>query len=1159
MYKSVIRIAGFLALLLFSFSRVFAQSGDYEAQWKKVDDLLFTKKLPQSALAEVKKIYEQAKKQSKTAQVIKALVYMTDIQDEIREENELKSIAEVEKEIATAKEPAASLLKNLLAKKYWLYFQRHRWNMYDRTQTVDFKKDDPATWTPADFHRTISGLYLASIQNDRILKSTALEPYSAIIIKGNARHLRPTLYDLLAHEALDYFRMGEGDLPRPAYAFEISQPEAYAPAREFARFSFTTRDTLSLKHKALRVFQELTRFHLDDAKPDALIALDIERIEFVHQNSVVTNKDELYLKALEQMTGNYGRTPATRQAWYLLALHYNTKADTYTPEGDTTHRFARLKAREILEAVVRDSSQKNAAWASNYNLLQEIQRRDFSFNLEKVNVPGQHFRALVRYKNLSSLHLRVVKATEQLKNTLREYDDKRWDALSKASPVRSWTQSLPATNDLQHHNVEIKIDSLPAGEYILLASTAPGFGTGKEPVGARLFYVSSISYINRGNQFFVLHRETGRPLPGAAVDMFRQVYDSKLGRYQRVKASSHKADGNGFFAMPAQKSNDYNGYYFDIRHGNDRLYLDEIIYNYYYSEDRRDPASVRRIFFFTDRSIYRPGQTVHFKGIAVNNNGSQSSIAAQYKTKIFLRDANYERIDSLDVTTNEFGSFSGKFTLPANLLNGNFTMEEREGRSNVQFSVEEYKRPKFYVDFEKIKDAYKVNDQVRLTGFAKAYAGNNVDGSKVSYRVVRQPRFLYPWRTWKWLSPSEPMEIAHGETVTDSEGKFTITFQAIPDKSIDPKLEPVFDYNIHVDVTDINGETRSASQIVQAAYKSLVLKVELAERQPADSLRNITIRTENMNGEYQPSQVKVVISKLKPEQRLLRRRFWQRPDQFVMSREEFIRHFPHDEYDNESDPQSWPKEAVVLTQSDSTRINGVWPVGRTLEAGFYEVEITARDREGQEIKDVRYMELSSASRPARPQYLSFTPSGVTEPGNTARVVIGTSADNVFVVNEVDKKKFMNTDLPVPKNNRPIKQEVVEEEAGPFNFFTLNNEKRTFTYPVTEADRGGFGVNFFFVKHNRFYETSDIVHVPWSNKELNIEYATFRDKTLPGSGEKWKVRITGNKNEAVAAEMLASMYDASLDQFRPHSWQKPDIWPRYNPYEAAYGRRGPWNS
>lgn len=1158
MYKSVVRIAGFLALLLFSFSRALAQSGDYEAQWKKVEELLFTKKLPQSALAEVKKIYEQAKKGGKTAQVVKALVYMTDIQDEIREDNELKSIAEVEKEIAGAKEPAASLLKSLLAKKYWLYFQRNRWNMYGRTQTADLKKDDPATWTPTDFHKTISGLYLSSLRNDRLLKSTSLEAYNAIIVKGNARYLRPTLYDLLAHEALDYFRTGESDLPNPAYAFEIDGPEAYAPAGEFARHAFTTRDTLSLKHKALQLFQELTRFHLNDAKPEALIALDIDRLEFVQANSVAANKEELYLKALEGMTRTYGRNPIARQAWYLLALYHYTQADEYAPDGDTTHRYARLKAREILEAVVRDSSAKNAAWSFSYNLLQEIQKRDFSFNVEKVNVPGQPFRALVTYKNLTSLHFRIVKATEALKNNLREYEDGRWTALAKASPVRSWTQSFPATNDLQNHRAEIKIDSLPAGEYILLASTTQGFGA-KEPMGARLFYVSGISYVNRGNQLFILHRETGKPLSGAGIDIYRQVYDSKLGRYTRVKAGSHTADGNGFFILPAQKTNDYNGYFLDIRHGSDRLYLDELIYNYHYSQDRPEPVVARRIFFFTDRSIYRPGQIVYFKGIAVINEGAQSGIAAQYKTRIFLKDANDERIDSMEVTTNEFGSLSGKFTLPANLLNGNFSLANKEGNSIQYFSVEEYKRPKFYVEFEKIKDAYKVNDAVKLTGFAKAYAGNNLDGSKVSYRVVRQPRFIYHWRSWKWLPPVSPMEIAHGETVTDSEGKFTITFQALPDKSIDPKLEPVFDYIISADVTDINGETRSSSQTVQAAYKSLVLKVDLAERQPADSLRGLSIRTENMNGEYLPAQVRVVISKLKPEQRLLRKRFWQRPDQFVMTKEEFIRHFPHDEYDNESEPQSWPKEAVVLTRSDSTRSNGSWPVSQRLDAGFYEVEITARDREGQEIKDIRYIELSSGNRLGRPQYLSLTPSALTEPGETAKVIIGTAADNVFVVNEVSRKKGTSTDLPIPKNNRPIKQEVVEEEAGPFNFFTLNNESRTFNYPITEADRGGFGLNFFFVKHNRFYETSDVVDVPWSNKELSIEYATFRDKTLPGSREQWKVRIKGFKNEAVAAEMLASMYDASLDQFRPHSWQRPGIWPYYNPYEAAYGRRGPWNS
>ncbi len=111
-----------------------------------------------------------------------------------------------------------------------------------------------------------------------------------------------------------------------------------------------------------------------------------------------------------------------------------------------------------------------------------------------------------------------------------------------------------------------------------------------------------------------------------------------------------------------------------------------------------------------------------------------------------------------------------------------------------------------------------------------------------------------------------------------------------------------------------------------------------------------------------------------------------------------------------------------------------------------------------------------------------------------------------------------------------------------SFIKLNNEKKTFDFTATEADRGGYGVGWIFVKHNRVYQYNQTITVPWTNKELTIEYATFRDKTLPGSEEKWKVKISGYKNEKVAAEMLASMYDASLDQFYPHSWSKPNIWP-----------------
>ena len=1128
----------------------FAQVKNYEAQWKTVDELVQKKNLPKSALEEVKKIYALAKKEKQDAQVIKSLVYMTGLQQDNRENNQVQAIKDIEKEIALNKEPAVSILKNLLAGLYWQYFQSHRWNLYNRTNTINFKKDDIATWTIEDFHKKIGDLYLQSIKNDQLLKQTKLEPFDAIIIKGNVRNLRPTLYDLLAHRALDYFKNDERDLKKPAYAFEINQPEAFAPAAEFVNHRFTTKDSLSLQHKAVLIYQDLIAFHFKDTKPDALIDVDIDRLEFAHTNAVNEAKDSLYVKALEEIINRFTANKTTYQAGYLLAAYYNQQASQFDPLKDTTHRYDRIKAKNILEKIVRDSSDNGSTqlttegWTNSYNLWQEINRLSFSFEIEKVNLPAQPFRALVKYKNLAALNFRLIKADEDLKKQMERNDgqERYWSSLIKAPSLRSWQQRLPATNDLQEHAVEIKIEGLPFGEYFLLASSGEQFDKQNSALASQLFYVSSISYINQGEQFFVVHRESGQPLPKATVQVFKQEYDYKNYRYTKTSIGTFQTDKNGFFTIDKKKEERSYGYFLDVSYQNDRLALNDQIYNYYsYNrEDEIEEDQPKKIFFFTDRSIYRPGQTVYFKGIAVTKNKNGNNIVVNYQTKIFLEDANSEDLDSVSVSTNEFGSFSGKFQLPQNGLNGEFRIYDDEGDNEYRFSVEEYKRPKFYVDFEKVKASYKVNEQVTVTGFAKAYAGNNIDGAKVAYRVVRQPRFIYPWLTRKWwLPPAQPMEIAHGEASTDKDGRFSIQFSAIPDKKIDTKLDPVFDYKVYADVTDINGETRSAENTITAGYKSLVLRVELPERLAIDSLKAISIRTENMNGEYQLSTATVSFTKLVPETRLIRNRFWQQPDQFVMSKEEFISYFPHDEYRDETDYKTWAKGETVFRKTDSTRVSGQWPMVNNLTAGYYEVTITTKDKDGQEVKDIQYIELfdAKANGFTKPEYLWAKGSDrAIEPGERTTVQVGSSANNVFVINQIDKRNW--------KGNAETKQNT-------FQFSSLTNEKRTWNFSATEDDRGGYGVNFFFVKDNRFYQFTDVVNVPWTNKELSIEYATFRDKTLPGSEEKWKVKIKGYKNEKVAAEMLASMYDASLDQFKPHEWNKPGIWP-------VYARLFAWN-
>ncbi|MFI5188635.1 MAG: MG2 domain-containing protein, partial [Chitinophagales bacterium] len=672
-----------LFLTVTSFAQLPAKN--YEKEWKQVDDLI-KKELPKSALEKVKSIYQYAKKDKQDAQAIKALIYMLGLEDNVSENSEAKFIADLEKEIGSLNEPAQSILNSLLAEIYGAYYQQHRYQLYERTNTQGFKKEDIATWTADDFHKKISELYLLSIKNSPVLKQTKLGAYDGIITKGNMRHLRPTLFDLLAHQALEYFKNDERDITRPAYAFEINDATAFDPAADFIHHKFVTKDSLSLEQEALLVYQQLIAFHLNDENPGALIDVDIERIEFVNEKGVQQNKEELYLAALNHLGHHYENIPAASQASYLIAQHYSEDASTYQLYGDTTHRFDKLKAKEICEKILaqKDSSEGKV---NCYNLLNELNAKDLKFLVEKVNIPDQPFRAMIQYKNFSQVYLRLIKADDKIKSEQENYyDEKFWNKITGISPIRSWDQILPDTKDMQEHSAEIKIDALPAGDYVLVLSTAKDFNM-KSLLGARSFYVSNISYVNNGPDYFVLHRETGQPLMNAFVQVWNQAYDDKTSKYIKEKGENYKTDDKGFFRLEVKKENSYNNsFLLDINYKGERLYMSEDLNQYYNNDIPPAPPAKENIsvFLFTDRSIYRPGQTLFFKGIAITSDPveKKNNIETNYETVIYLRDANYQLVDSMKVTTNDYGSFSGKFQLPQSGLNGQFTLLMKDDKGS---------------------------------------------------------------------------------------------------------------------------------------------------------------------------------------------------------------------------------------------------------------------------------------------------------------------------------------------------------------------------------------------------------------------------------------------------------------------------------------------
>ena len=540
----------FFAFTILLFNSTKAQNNNYNKQWKQVDE--FVKKgLTKSALDEVTKIYEAAKKDKNSPQIIKALLYEVTLNRNIQENANVKSISLVEKEMQSAGQPANSILNSILAEMYWNFLQQNRYKLYNRTKTINFKKDDILTWGIDDLHKKIGDLYLASIKDEKLLQQTKLEPFDSIIIKGNVRYLRPTLYDLLAHRALDYFKNDERDINRPAYAFEIKDEKSFAPAAEFASHKFINKDSASLHYYALIIFQKLLKFHEADAKTDALIDADIERINFVNQYGVMPGKAELYLLALTKVS-KYDNN-ASSQAMYLIAQEIYNRAGK--GKDDTISKFTISQSKKIAEAIVKQFSESEGGINAK-NLLNQILHKELTLISEKVNIPNAPFRTLVTYKNLTALNFRIIEMTLEFKKLVEINSDNNdlWKKLTSQKSIRTWKQDLPLPGDYKTHSAEIKIDALPVGQYALLASTAEDFSLDKNPLSVQYLHVSNISYVNNGAEYFVLDRTTGKPLPGAKVQVWDQHYDYTIRKYISQKLELLTTDKNGYIKLKENKN-----------------------------------------------------------------------------------------------------------------------------------------------------------------------------------------------------------------------------------------------------------------------------------------------------------------------------------------------------------------------------------------------------------------------------------------------------------------------------------------------------------------------------------------------------------------------------------------------------------------------------
>ena len=521
----------------------------------------------------------------------------------------------------------------------------------------------------------------------------------------------------------------------------------------------------------------------------------------------------------------------------------------------------------------------------------------------------------------------------------------------------------------------------------------------------------------------------------------------------------------------------------------------------------------------------------------------KSQVNADKTVELILRDVNYQDIQKLIVTTNEFGSFSGTFILPNNGLTGHYEISVQAQKSfrdklpfsgnnqiygSVGFSVEEYKRPKFSASFNKVKETFKLNDSLIVKGVATAYAGSAISDAKVVYRVKRQVR--YP-KWWYWYRPywnqSEAQEISHGEVVTNEKGEFEISFLAQPDKSISAKDLPTFHYKITADITDINGETRSTSTVVNVGYHTLIASIGIDAKIDKESKENkLTIDTKNLNGEFVPAKGVLKIYKVASSNKVYRKRPWSAPDYQVISKVEFEKQFPHDVYANNKSSEFETGKLIFEKAFNTEKDKEVALKNiKKWDSGKYIAVVESTDKFEQKITDRVQFEVFSDSDDKVADKQLFTikfDKDEYKPNDKIKLRIGSASNDMSVIIDVEK------------NHKVIRTEVLQ----------LNDELKTISIPVNKEDLGGFGISYYFVNYNSFESGKVLVSVPYPKTELEIETLTFRNKLQPGQEETWSFKIKGPKGDKVVAEILTSMYDASLDQFKMHQWSFQPIYNKF---------------
>lgn len=1005
----------YLSLIVLLVMSVFApmQAQTYDNLWKELE-VLERKDLPKSVISEAMKIYDKAKAEQNVPQMMKA--YLTAMQ--------YRSLLTPD-----------SLKVDMNGLEQWA---SQTGSMEDKAILYSILGE---MTMPADVKKGL-GYLQASLKDKDWLLLIPVEKLRPMVRVGEAskRYFRDNLYNLLARRAIQIMQQYRWQAAAKANQTN-SLPADMTDMDQFVTYQFVPVSDCDLTAAVMQTYQSLLKAYDTETEREGWLLTGVDALNYLYRNFSGNFSNDVCQQELRKWIHTYPAVKTVPEAYLALAqfLQYQN------------NQVERLR-------IVREGIAGYPRY-EGINQLKNIEKEilNASLSLEIATAyPGEQQSVKVNYKNLTGITLQLYKVNLPVTSAVLQNRTTHFES-KYARLQREEHFSLKPTTDYLNVDTTLTIQAPQAGIYFLKAVP-----DGKKGVSdGTLMNVTALKTIYRplpdGTlELVVVDAVSGQPVSEAEVT----IYTEKGGGYSPQQ--TYQADKQGTLKLDFLNSNKY-WYNAHTAADNAMPILNLWKNDYYYKESKRKEV----LQLFTDRSIYRPGQTVYVSGLAYEMEKDSTRVLADKKYTVSLYDANNNETGKVEVRTNGFGSFSGQFVLPSPCLTGYFSL--RAADTSVSFKVEEYKRPTFDVTFEPVKVEYQVGDSIEVVGMAKTFAGAPVQNARVHYNISRS----YAW-VWRFMGRGSARW--EGEAMTDADGKFSVPvhFEIDSDRRESPLW--YYTYNIQADVTDGAGETQQANLSLPLGSTSMVLNMDnLPDNLVKEKKLEIKLTAMNLSGEPVDTPVTYQVV----------------------------------EMEEQKDGQE--KEGrKVLTGTVEANKSFVPEAIYALPSGNYRLKLSAKDTQGRECTASKNFLLFSLNDKRPPFVITdwFYQDGLEfDAASPATVYIGSSEKNVYLLYDVFA------------GNKRLESKRIE----------LSDSVVSFRFPYKKEYGDGILVSMAFVKDGRLYSHNARIMKPAPEKKLQLKWTTFRDKLRPGQQEEWKLTVLYPDGSPAEAEMLATMYDASLDK------------------------------